>query len=116
MKKRIMLLVVGLLLTVSVLVWAEMMKVEQYVIEITPDAEITQELRNVQAIEIFNNGINLRVAFNDVTTATGQAYWVIPDSAVGYERDGLLLQYLTLRLKGDGVGDSATVRVIVYKE
>lgn len=114
--KKTMWLVIGLLLLVSVLVYAEMMKVEQYKFTITPDAEVTKELRNVQAIEIFNNGINLRVAFNDVTTDDTDLYWIIPDSAVGYERDGLQLQFLTLRLKGDGVGDSAVVRVFVYKE
>ena len=116
MKKRTMWLVVGVLLLVSVLVYAaEMMSVTQYKFAVTPDAEVTQELRNVRAIEIYNAGKNIRVAFNDVTTADGQAYWIIPDSAVGFERNDLLLQYLTLRLKGDGVGDSATVRVIVYK-
>ena len=115
MKKRTMLLLVGMLLLVSVLVYAEMMSVTQYKFAVTPDAEVTQELKNVRAIEIYNAGKNIRVAFNDVTTADGQAYWIIPDSAVGFERNGLLLQYLTLRLKGDAAGDSATVRVIVYK-
>jgi len=116
MKKRTMWLGVGLLLLVSVLVYAaEMMSVTQYKFSVTPDAEVTQELKNVRAIEIYNAGKNIRVAFNAVTTADGQAYWIIPDSAVGFERNDLLLQYLTLRLKGDGVGDTAVVRVIVYK-
>lgn len=115
MKKRTMWLVVGVLLLVSVLVYAEMMDIKQYKFTVTPDAEVTQELRNVKAIEIYNAGKNIRVAFNDVTTADGQAYWIIPDSAVGFERNDLMLQYLTLRLKGDGAGDSVIVRVIVYK-
>ena len=114
MKKRTMWLVVGVLFLVSVLVYAEMMSVKQYKFAVTPDAEVTQELRNVQAVEIYNAGKNIRVAFNDVTTADGQAYWVIPDSAVGFERDGLNLQYLTLRLKGDTASDTAVVRVNVY--
>ena len=104
------------MLVASVLVFAEMMKVEQYLLSVNPYTEVTQELRNVQAIEIYNNGINVRVGFNDVTTDDTDVYWVIPDSAVGYERDGLMLQYCTLRLKGDTASDTAVVRVIVYKE
>ncbi len=116
MNKKVMLLAVGLILLISVFVWAgEMLIVNQYKFTVTPDAEVTQSLRSVRAIEIFNNGLNIRVAFNDTTTADGQAYWIIPDSAVGYERDDLNLQYLTLRLKGDSTGDSGVIRVLVYK-
>ena len=93
---------------------SEMMQLKQYKFSVTPDAEVTQELRNVQAVEIYNAGKNIRVAFNDVTTADGEAYWVIPDSAVGFERDGLNLQYLTLRLMGDTASDTAVVRVNIY--
>ena len=114
MKKRTMWLVVGMLLLVSTIAICEMMQVKQYSFTVTPDAEVTQELRNVQAVEIYNAGKNIRVAFNDVTTADGEAYWVIPDSAVGFERDGLNLQYLTLRLMGDTASDTAVVRVNIY--
>ena len=118
MKKRMILLAVGLILLVSVIVYAEMMKVEQYYLSVNPYTEVTQELRSVQAIEIYNNGITVRMAFNDETTADTGNYWVIPDTAVGYERDGLMLQYCTLRLLGDDEanGDIAVVRVLVYKE
>lgn len=108
-------LIVGLIvLLAGGVAISEMFHVQQYKFSITPDAEVIQELKNVYAIEIYNAGKNIRVAFNDVTTADGQAYWVIPDSAVGFERDDLNLQYLTLRLKGDTVSDTAIVRVNVY--
>ena len=120
MNKKIMFLsiiVIGLLVVGSFAI-AEMMKVEQYNLSVNPYTEVTQELRNVQAIEISNNGIAVRMAFNDVSTADTGNYWLIPDTAVGYERDGLMLQYCTLRLLGDDAanGDTAVVRVLVYKE
>ena len=115
MKKRIIWLAVGVLLLVSTIAICEMMQVEQYKISVNPYTEVTQELRNVRAIEIYNNGINVRVGFNGITTDDTDLYWVIPDSAVGYERDGILLQFLTLRLKGDTASDTAVVRVIIYK-
>lgn len=116
MRKKLIGIGLGLIiLLISTIAICEMMSVKQYKFAVTPDAEVTQELRNVRAIEIYNAGKNIRVAFNDVTTADGQAYWIIPDSAVGFERNDLLLQYLTLRLKGDSAGDSVIVRVIVYK-
>lgn len=114
--KKIWLIVGLIVLLAGGVAISEMMKIEQYVIEVNPYTEVTQELRNVQAIEIYNNGKTIRVAFNDVTTADGQAYWVIPSSAVGYERTGLLMQYLTLRLKGDSASDTAIVRVNIWKE
>ena len=116
MQKRMKLLsIIVIFLLLGGVAICEMMEVKQYKFAVTPDAEVTQELKNVRAIEIYNAGKNIRVAFNDVTTADGQAYWIIPDSAVGFERTGLLLQYLTLRLKGDSSGDSGIVRVIIYK-
>ena len=119
MNKRIVLITITIaMLLVSGIVMSEMMKVEQYYLSVNPYTEVTQELRNVQAIEISNNGIAVRMAFNDVSTADTGNYWLIPDTAVGYERDGLMLQYCTLRLLGDddANGDTAVVRVLVYKE
>ena len=62
---------------------------------------------NVKAVEIYNNSKNIRVGFNDTTTADTDNYWIIPSSAVGFERANLNLDTLIIRLKGDTSSDTA---------
>ena len=82
---------------------------------ITPYAEVSKSYSDVKKIAIYNAAKNIRVGFGGEGTATGDEYWVIPSTAVGYERDGLDYSTLAVKLKGDTTSDTATVRIIVWK-
>lgn len=89
--------------------------VQQDKVSVNPYTEVEKDYTNVKSIEIYNAGKNIRIGFNDTTTADTDAYWIIPSSAGGFEKDGLNVSSLKVRFKGDTTADTATVRINVYK-
>ena len=89
--------------------------VQQDKVSVNPYTEVEKDYTSVMAIEIYNSGKNIRIGFDDTTTADTDNYWVIPSSAVGFERDNLNVDSLKVRLKGDTATDTAVVRINIYK-
>lgn len=110
MKKVLLLL--GLIAGVC---FAQIRFIIQDKVEVNPYTEIVKTYHYVKAIEIYNDGKNIRVGFNETTTNDGDNYWIIPSNAVGFERDGLNIRNLKIRLRGDTSTDTGIVRINIYK-
>ena len=89
--------------------------IQQDKVNVNPYTEVEKNYTNVKGIEIYNNGINIRVGFNDTTTADTDNYLLIPSTAVGYEKNNVNFTSLKVRLKGDTETDTGVARIVVYK-
>lgn len=83
---------------------------------INPYTETTKTYTNVKKIEISNPALDVRLGFNDISTADTDNYWIIPETSPTYIRDGLNIPSLDINLMGDEVADdTGTVRIIIWQ-
>jgi len=84
--------------------------------EVNPYSYTEKHYTGVKGIEIYNASKGIRVVFSKTQiTPSGNQYWVIPSTALGYEKDNLNFDDLYVYLKEDGGSDTPTVFLNLWK-
>lgn len=84
--------------------------------EVNPYTYTEKHYTNVKGIEIYNAAKGIRTVFSKTTgTPTGNQYWLIPSTALGYTKENLNFADLYVNLMENSGSETPLVMINVFK-